>query len=422
MTTESDSTGKIRQTTTSGIINERSENDSTMKMNTFAEKGTETGVMMGTSMTSDEKGVRELKEFFGQRISGGFMRRDRYTMKYKGHDLDLNKTEYFQIRGHVESGDYDSAFKILDKLARREAMRKHVAAGGKTSTFGQPEKVEGGPETPPEAQPGESELLNKRIAGLASKNGLNPATVTAQLEGGIPTSITSDGVTIDTYNDLTDAEKEKVNTARRMRSEMQSGGKQTVDQNQTSQAPAAAPSGALGGNEGAGQTQQQAPPAPAGGNEGAGTPEKAPPAAGAAPAGGTDTGATGTPTTAPAPAAAPSGGTSGETAGAGTPAAETTPSTPATSAAPAEGMGGSPSGTGTPEATPPAPSTPPAPAATPETSSAGGDPIVVNTSSTKNNKGSVGGEKNNIAGQNLPMTAQNEKIQEYLARQTVNYQ
>ena len=148
MTTESDSTGRIRQTTTSGIINERSENDSTMRMNTFAEKGTQTGVMMGTSMTSNEKGIDELKEFFGQRISGGFMRRDSYQVQYKGKDLELNKTEYFQVRNHVEAGDYPSAFKILDKLALRKERQEFVAKGGKPSEFGKPEPAPAAPAAP----------------------------------------------------------------------------------------------------------------------------------------------------------------------------------------------------------------------------------------------------------------------------------
>ena len=124
-----------KQNYTSGTVNERSEDGSTMKVATFAEKGTQIGAVMGTSSTMDEEGLK-IEEFFGQRISGGFMKRDTYMFVYKGHELELNKTQYFQIRNHVEKGDIASAKKILDKLARREEMRKHVAAGGKTSTFG----------------------------------------------------------------------------------------------------------------------------------------------------------------------------------------------------------------------------------------------------------------------------------------------
>ena len=127
--------GGVKQQLTSGIVNERSEDRSTMKVATFAEKGTQIGAVMGTYTTMDEEGSN-IEEFFGQRISGGFMKRDTYMFVYKGHELELNKTQYFQIRNHVEKGDIASAKKILDKLARREEMRKHVAAGGKTSTFG----------------------------------------------------------------------------------------------------------------------------------------------------------------------------------------------------------------------------------------------------------------------------------------------
>jgi hypothetical protein len=270
----------------------------------------------------------------------------------------------------------------------------------------------------------ETEAKHKRIAGLAAKNGLNPANVTAQLEGGVPTSITSDGKTIDVYNDLTDDEKEKVNMARKLRADVQSGGKQiTENAGASATTPPAAPAG--GGTEGAGgpeqKQQQQAPVAPSGGTEGAGTPEKAPSGGGAGTGGGES--AAGTPTAAPAPAptaAAPTGG--GESTG--TPAATTMPSAPAATATAgsAEGMTGSPSGTGTPEAAPPAPSTPPAPPPTPEASAGDAGPIVMSNSSTQNIGSSTPGETSVMSGQNLPMNAQNDKIKEYLAKQTMEYQ
>jgi hypothetical protein len=46
----------------------------------------------------------------------------------------------------------------------------------------------------------------------------------------------------------------------------------------------------------------------------------------------------------------------------------------------------------------------------------------MNNSSTQNVGKAAPGETSVMSGQNLPMSAQNEKIQEYLARQTVNYQ
>jgi hypothetical protein len=270
----------------------------------------------------------------------------------------------------------------------------------------------------------DAQRVNKRIAGLAAKNGLNPATVTAQLEGGIPTSITSDGVTIDVFNDLTDAEKEKVTTARKMRTEMQGGGKNTGAGTQQTPPPAAPPPAAEGAGGPEQKQQSAAPSAPAGGNEGAGSPEKAPPPSGGGTGGGTggsETGA-GSPTPATPPPAPSGSSSSGETGSTSASAAATTPSAPAAAGGAAEGMTGSPTGTGSPEAAPAAPSTPPAPPPVPEASSGGADPIIMNNASTQNVGSSSPGETSKMSGQNLPMNAQNEKIQEYLARQTVAYQ
>lgn len=409
-----DSSGKASETFNEGIISERSEDGSTMKMNTFAKKGTQTGVMMGTSMKSDDKGIAELKEFFGQRVSGGFMKRDTYTVQYKGKDLDLRKTEYFQVRNAVEAGDYETAFKMLDKLALRKDREEWVAKGNKPSDYGK--KLSDN--ITADSELSEEDLKQKRIAGLAERYGLNPANVSATLEGGVPTSITSDGKTIDVYNDLTEDERKKVQLARESKS-----GKAGEAQQTSPTAPAAAPAG--GGTEGAGgpDQQQATPPAPGGGTEGAGAPEKAPaPSGGGAGTGGGETPA-GAPTPA-APAPAPSASSTGESgAGAGT--TESTPSAPSGSAVgTAEGTApaGSPAATGAPEATPPAPSTPPAPPATPEPSSSN-EPIVMNNNTTQNNAGSVGNSENaGLAGQNFPLEAQNDKIKEYLAKQNIGYQ
>lgn len=49
-------------------------------------------------------------------------------------------------------------------------------------------------------------------------------------------------------------------------------------------------------------------------------------------------------------------------------------------------------------------------------------PVVMNNSSTTNNSSSSGGEGNNVAGQNFPLSAINPHIQEFLAKQNVQYQ
>ena len=49
-------------------------------------------------------------------------------------------------------------------------------------------------------------------------------------------------------------------------------------------------------------------------------------------------------------------------------------------------------------------------------------PIVMNNSSTTNSSSSSGGEGNNVSGQNFPLTAINPHIQEFLAKQNVQYQ
>ena len=49
-------------------------------------------------------------------------------------------------------------------------------------------------------------------------------------------------------------------------------------------------------------------------------------------------------------------------------------------------------------------------------------PVVMNNTSSTNNSSSSGGEGNNVAGQNLPLSATNPHIQEFLAKQNVQYQ
>ena len=303
------------------------------------------------------------------------------------------------------------------------------------STSGGPSKVTSGEDLD------EDQIKNKRIAGLAIKYGLTPSTVTATLEGGVPTSLTSNGITVDVYNDLTPEEKEKVNTARKMRSEMRGDAKK----NEAPQAPGANPpaGNAAGDNAGAGgptgaaganapAAAATAPPANnvAGASEGdQGAPEKAPAAPGGGAGGAGATGAESAPAGAPTPAppAASSGSSEGGAAGGSTGAPEAAPAAAPSpgggaGAPAAEGMGTSGSPDGAPAAPSAAPTTPPPPPPTPEAPAGGGDPIVMNNSSTQNVGKAAPGETSVMSGQNLPMSAQNEKIQEYLARQTVNYQ
>jgi hypothetical protein len=49
-------------------------------------------------------------------------------------------------------------------------------------------------------------------------------------------------------------------------------------------------------------------------------------------------------------------------------------------------------------------------------------PIVMNNTSTSNSSSTEGGEGNNVAGQNFPLSAINPHIQEFLAKQNVQYQ
>ena len=351
----------------------------------------------------------------------------------KGNIITLKDGRYFDNREQIlRNADGTPA----GKQTANAADGTPIPSGGSesTSTPGGPSKVTSDAKTTGEGLD-EDQIKNKRIAGLAIKYGLTPSTVTATLEGGVPTSLTSNGITVDVYNDLTPEEKDKVNTARKMRSEMRGDAKK----NEAPQAPGAMPAvdamgNATGGATGAADANAPAaaataPPANnvAGASEGdQGAPEKAAAApGGGAGAPGAESAPAGAPT--PAPPAASSGSSEGGAAGGSTGAPEAAPAAAPSpgggaGAPAAEGMGTSGSPDGAPAAPSAAPTTPPAPPPTPEAPAGGGDPIVMNNSSTQNVGKAAPGETSVMSGQNLPMSAQNEKIQEYLARQTVNYQ
>jgi hypothetical protein len=133
--------------------------------------------------------------------------------------------------------------------------------------------------------------------------------------------------------------------------------------------------------------------------------------------------------TAPATsAAAPSGGdaaSNAETPAMGSPsqaaaAPTATPNDDGSVPPKDESKGGAGSPNGSPAASTPSASTPPAPGATP--APAEPKPIVMNNESTQNSSSSGGGETNNVAGQNLPMIAHNQHLQQYLAKQNIGYQ
>jgi hypothetical protein len=68
----------------------------------------------------------------------------------------------------------------------------------------------------------------------------------------------------------------------------------------------------------------------------------------------------------------------------------------------------------------PAASAPPVPGATP--APAEPKPIVMNNESIQNSSSSEGGANSKVAGQNLPMIAHNQQLQQYLAKQNIGYQ
>jgi hypothetical protein len=85
-----------------------------------------------------------------------------------------------------------------------------------------------------------------------------------------------------------------------------------------------------------------------------------------------------------------------------------------------EGEAGKPAGS--PEAAPSGPPSVPADLAPPSQTSQDATPIVVNNESTSSNGSVTNPEGNASSGQNLPMTAQNDALSEYFAKQNINYQ
>jgi hypothetical protein len=116
---------------------------------------------------------------------------------------------------------------------------------------------------------------------------------------------------------------------------------------------------------------------------------------------------------APAPAASPQA--MADTAGEG---AASAPGGDSGTGAPA-GESGAPSGA--PEPVTPSPSAPEAPPPVPE-KEANPEPIVMNNNSSSASGSVSGGEADNMSGQNLPMTAQNDALSEYFSKQNIDYQ
>ena len=366
-------------------------------------------------------------------------------------DGTIKKDDRAKIMKMFADGESEKATSLAARIAGIEAARtepklaaskKNITGRNLAATIGGPEAtrdVEGFRESVEKASRGieratedrldEDTMTNKRIAGLATRNGLDPGTVTATLEGGIPTSLTSNGVTIDVYNDLTPEEKEKVQDARKRRGENRNTAeKKNLDTGAAITPPAV---DAMGNATGAGAST---PSGTGGSTEGAGGPEKAPSASGgdtgvsAAPAAGTPAPAGGSggstesapPAGSPAPAASPPSPSGGESAS-GAASAPSAPNPETGSSATAPPPEGTPAAAGTPSASPASPTTPPAPPATPEPPAAG-EPVVLNNSNVQNNGSTSGGNSDKMAGQNFPMTVQNDRLKEYLAAQTMDYQ
>jgi hypothetical protein len=85
-----------------------------------------------------------------------------------------------------------------------------------------------------------------------------------------------------------------------------------------------------------------------------------------------------------------------------------------------EGEVGAPGGT--PEPIQSAPPNVPADLAPPSQTSQNNKPIVMNNESSSSSGSVTSGEADNMSGQNLPMTAQNEALTEYFAKQNIDYQ
>jgi hypothetical protein len=116
---------------------------------------------------------------------------------------------------------------------------------------------------------------------------------------------------------------------------------------------------------------------------------------------------------APAPAASPQA--AADAAGEG---AASAPGGDSGTGAPA-GESGAPSGA--PEPVTPSPSAPEAPPPVPE-KEANPEPIVMNNNSSSSSGSVSGGEADNMSGQNLPMTAQNDALGDYFSKQNISYQ
>ena len=85
-----------------------------------------------------------------------------------------------------------------------------------------------------------------------------------------------------------------------------------------------------------------------------------------------------------------------------------------------EGEAGAPAGA--PEAAPAAPPSVPSDLVPPSQEAQDNKPIVMNNESSSSSGSVTAGEADNISGQNLPMTAQNEALTEYFAKQNIDYQ
>jgi len=85
-----------------------------------------------------------------------------------------------------------------------------------------------------------------------------------------------------------------------------------------------------------------------------------------------------------------------------------------------EGEAGQPAGA--PEAAPAAPPSVPADLVPPSQANQESKPIVMNNESSSSSGSVTSGEADNTSGQNLPMTAQNDSLSEYFAKQNIDYQ
>jgi hypothetical protein len=85
-----------------------------------------------------------------------------------------------------------------------------------------------------------------------------------------------------------------------------------------------------------------------------------------------------------------------------------------------EGEPGMPAGA--PEAAPSGPPSVPADLTPPSQASQDATPVVINNESSSSSGSVTNPEGNASSGQNLPMTAQNDALTEYFAKQNIDYQ